>query len=91
MADKLVAHPDDNSVIRRFVDNGDGTWSEKVAVGSLVATNGDSFNADGATTYSYNADDTIAYVQIAATGGTYRQTWTWTAGLLTSTTGWIKQ
>ena len=34
MADKLVRNRDDNSVIERYVDMGDGTWARKTSGGS---------------------------------------------------------
>jgi hypothetical protein len=57
MADKLVASKDDTSVIEKYVDNGDGSWSRKVAVGGGAvgaagypagATPVNSFPANGA-------------------------------------------
>lgn len=33
MADKLVPSKDDTGVIEKYVDNGDGSWSRKVALG----------------------------------------------------------
>lgn len=59
--------------------------------GVATATNGDVFRLDGATTISYNADNTIAYIQIASGSDNYRQTWTWTSGNLTAVSGWVKQ
>lgn len=57
----------------------------------LLSTTGEYFRADGATTISYNADGTIAYIQITDGSSNYRQTWTWTSGNPTSITGWVKQ
>lgn len=37
MADKLIANKDDGGVIEKYVDNGDGSWSRKVAVGGGAA------------------------------------------------------
>lgn len=57
----------------------------------LLSTGGEAFNPNGATTISYNADGTIAYIQITDGASNYRQTWTWTSGNPTSITGWVKQ
>lgn len=69
-----------------------GTYAEVVASAAvLYSTTGEPFLADGPASYNYNADGTINYVQIAAGSDSFRQTWTWTNGQLTSTSGWVKQ
>ena len=57
----------------------------------LVATNGESFPADGPTAIAYNGDGTIQHVTITSGAASYRQTWTWTSGNVTAITGWVKQ
>jgi len=57
----------------------------------IVATNGDVFNGDGPTVYDRAGDGTINHVEITDGGSTYRQTWTWTDGYLTATSGWVLQ
>lgn len=49
-------------------------------------------------TLSYNADGTLAYIQVTIpaisgsyAGGTYRQTFSYTAGVLTGISNWVKQ
>lgn len=41
-------------------------------------------------TLSWNGDGTIAYAEVSI-GGTYRQTYTYTAGKLTGISKWVKQ
>lgn len=49
-------------------------------------------------TLGYNGDGTLAYVQVVIpaisgsyAGGTYRQTFSYTAGVLTGISNWVKQ
>lgn len=44
-----------------------------------------------AQTLSYNADNTLNYVQVVSGGNTYQQTMTWTSGKLTGVSNWVKQ
>lgn len=39
----------------------------------------------------YNADGSIAYVQVANGARTYRQTFTYTSGKLSGISGWVEQ
>ena len=57
-----------------------------------IGSDGQSLELDSApTTITYNADNTIATSTIVWAGKTYTQTYTYTSGLLTSVSGWIKQ
>lgn len=49
-------------------------------------------------TFVYNPDGTLNYIQVVTpsiqgvyTGGTYRQTFTYTSGSLTNISNWVKQ
>lgn len=45
-----------------------------------------------ARSLSYNADGTLAYIQvIASNGNAYRQSYTYASGKLTGISGWIRQ
>lgn len=39
----------------------------------------------------YNADGTLNYWQVQYLGVTYRKTYTWTNGVLTNVSKWVKQ
>lgn len=41
--------------------------------------------------YTYNADGTLATETVVQSGRTYVKTYTWTNGLLTNESAWIKQ
>lgn len=60
----------------------------------IVTNDGKSVNIGSvAATISRNGDGTIAYVEFIdpSTSNTYRQTYSYTGGLLTSQTAFIKQ
>ena len=44
-----------------------------------------------ARTYNYNGDSTLNYEEITNTVGTWRRTYTYSSGLVTAITGWVKQ
>lgn len=57
-----------------------------------VASDGVAFDPDNyAQTYSYNADGTLNYIAVTVSGKTYRQTMTYTSGVLTGVSNWVKQ
>lgn len=63
----------------------------EVLMSKVLATDGIWLEVDSmAETMSYNADGTVAYVEVVASE-TYRQTWTWSNGLLMSVSRWVKQ
>ena len=49
-------------------------------------------------TFGYNADGTVAYIQVVTpaipgsySGGTYRKNLTYTSGVVTGVSAWVKQ
>lgn len=44
-----------------------------------------------AQTYAYNGDGTLNYIQVISGGSTYRQTYTYSVGVLSGTSAWVKQ
>lgn len=44
-----------------------------------------------AHSYNHNPDGSLNYIEVTDGISTWRQTWTWTAGKLTGTSGWVKQ
>lgn len=44
-----------------------------------------------AMTFSYNVDGTISYCEVSDFGNTYRQTFGYTNGQLTTVSRWVKQ
>ena len=61
------------------------------ATNTIKATNGDVFNADAPAIYARDPDGNIEYIEITDGAAVYRQTWTWTDGFLTATSGWERQ
>lgn len=41
--------------------------------------------------FAYNGDGTTNYIQVTVRNGTYRQTFTYVAGKVTSISAWVKQ
>lgn len=57
-----------------------------------VAADGAGLDLDGcAQVLSYNGDGTLAYIEVVASGNTYRQSYTYTSGKLTGISVWVKQ
>ena len=57
-----------------------------------IGSDGQAIDLDSApTTITYNGDNTIATSTVTWAGKTYTQTYTYTSGLLTSSSGWVKQ
>jgi hypothetical protein len=54
-------------------------------------TNGNPFPEDCAESYSYNTDGTIATITRTIGGISWVNTYTYTSGKLSSTSGWVKQ
>lgn len=67
------------------------------SAGAEVATNGDSINTDAwPQAYNYNVDGTLNYEEVTGTppggtSGTYRRTYSYSNGKISSITGWVKQ
>lgn len=60
--------------------------------GSVVASDGVVLPLSSlASTITYNADNTINYVQVTYNTSNYRQTYGYTSGLITSISAWVKQ
>lgn len=89
---------------KRYKDMGDGSYAEIFAVAGAtagmamslynVATNGDLFPADSATTYEYDASGINILSISKTTNGNvvYKQTWARNgSGQLSSKSGWVKQ
>lgn len=55
-----------------------------------TSTLGDSFSDDAPKAYTYNADGSVATVTAAWAGNTYRKTYTYSAGVVTNDSGWVK-
>ena len=76
-------------------ENGVATWSGSggAVILYLIATNGDTFPNDCATTYTYDKIgmniDTIT--NTTPSGSIYTQTWTRNGKQLGSKSGWVKQ
>lgn len=59
---------------------------------NVIATDGNVLELDGsAMTFSYNADGTLNYCETSQSGNTYRQTFSYTNGQVTSVSRWVKQ
>jgi hypothetical protein len=57
-----------------------------------MGSDGQSIDLDSApATYTYNVDNTLATATVVWAGNTYTQSYTYTSGLLTSSSGWVKQ
>lgn len=57
-----------------------------------VATDGSVLDLDSMeTTYNYNVDDTLNYMEILTNGNTYRQSFTWDTGKVATISRWVKQ
>lgn len=57
-----------------------------------IGSDGQALDLDSApTTLTYNGDGTLATASIVWVGNTYVQTFTYTAGKLTSISAWVKQ
>jgi len=57
----------------------------------VTADNGTNLDIeDLVQTLAWNADGTLNYIEVSL-GGTYRQTYTWTSGKLTSISKWELQ
>lgn len=80
-----------SGMVKKLADLGDGSYAEVVAVG-VVATDGNFLNIESLEqTLTYNADGTLNYVQVVEGTSTYRQTLTYTNGVLTGIGRWVKQ
>lgn len=72
----------------------DGSHAEVVSSidGGVVASDGNILSIDSmAQTLNYNTDGTLNYVEVVDNGDTYRQTLTYTNGVLTGIGRWVKQ
>ena len=57
-----------------------------------MGSDGQSIDLDSAaTTLTYNSDGTLATATVVWAGKTYRQTYTYTTGKLTSISAWVLQ
>jgi len=57
-----------------------------------IGSDGVNLDLDSApTTLTYNADGTVATASIVWEGNTYKQTFNYTTGKLTSISTWVKQ
>jgi len=69
------------------------------SVGVVASDGAIIFPDELAQTLSWNSDSTLAYIQVVVpatpgtnyAGGTYRQTFTYTSGLVTGVSVWTKQ
>jgi hypothetical protein len=79
--------------LQTFEDMGDGTNAPTVwSVSGALATDGTVLDLNSlAQTLSYNGNNTVNYIQVTLNDNTYRQTFGYTNGNLTSVSEWIKQ
>jgi hypothetical protein len=47
--------------------------------------------AEEAQTINYNSDGTVNYIEVTINGATYRQTYTYTNGVVTAISKWVRQ
>lgn len=57
----------------------------------MESTTGDFIPDDAPQTLAYNVDDTLNYIEVTDDGKTWRQTYGYTDGKLTSISGWELQ
>lgn len=55
------------------------------------STTGDNIPDDLPQTLSYNSDGTVKYISVTDGAKTWRQTFTWSSGILTNISGWVLQ
>lgn len=59
---------------------------------NVIANDGNVLELDSsAMTFSYNADGTLNYCETLQSGNTYRQTFSYTNGQVSSVSRWVKQ
>lgn len=59
---------------------------------NITASDNVTFNLDSlAQSLVYNVDGTLDYIQVVSGGNTYRQTFTYTSGVVTGISAWTKQ
>lgn len=58
----------------------------------ITDSGGQQFDPDSlAQTFAYNGDGTLNYIQATDGVSTWRQTYTYTAGVLTGVSAWVRQ
>jgi hypothetical protein len=57
----------------------------------MESTTGDFIPDDAPQSFAYNGDDTLNYIEVTHDGNTWRQTYGYTDGKVTSISGWELQ
>lgn len=104
MDQRVTLHGSNDKIIRKFRDMGDGTFAEVVAAdvivdgievsGRVLVTASDGVLLELAAlspSMTYNGDGTLNYVEVTYDANTYRQTFSYSGGRVSSITGWVKQ
>lgn len=82
---RVTGQPDQYIPVR--VDQNGG-----LTTSGVTSSTGVPINPEAATqTINYNVDQSVNYIQFTEAGTTYRQSFSYTEGLVTTISGWVAQ